>query len=197
MTTSSSEIPREAFRGVVFEALRRDAHQWLALKGSVAAVAAERGFVPAPTGSGQPRLGPRDEAGLRTFVWQLIAQGVMTVGLSESNDAWPFLSVTDLGRSVLEGPEVSILPYDHLGYIEELRTRDPNVPEVVLEAIGEAAECFSTGTHRAATVMLGVASEATLRQLISAIASSIEDEGRRKEFQAGHIRPHRPRLLGR
>ncbi len=177
-------IPPQAFRGVVFEALRRDfGTQWLSFQQQVASVAAEREFAPTPTTNRPARLEVIDADRLRAFFWQLVAQGVLTVGYNDSNAAWPFMALTEFGRIVVAEPDVSYLPYDHLGYIALLRRNDPTVSEVVVQAVGEATECFFRGTHWAATIMLGVASEATIRELLEASTEAIQTESSRTKFR--------------
>lgn len=177
-------IPQHAFRGVVFETLRSDfGNQWLSLVDAVAAVAANQGVVAKPAESSRrPRLEPADQELLRSVVWQLVSAGIITIGANNSNPDWPFLSVTEYGRKVLAEPDPDSLPYDPEGYVERLLQRSPDLGDVVTQAVGEASRCLSRGTHWAATIMLGVASEALLREVLADVAGAIASDERQRRF---------------
>ena len=109
-------IPEDRFRSVVFEALRRDfGSQWIGLQQAVAWVAIDRGMYPAPQDTRIIQIDPADEPRLRSFFWQLVAEGVMTVGMNGGNESWPWMSLTAFGREVVFRQEHSSSSRDDSG----------------------------------------------------------------------------------
>ena len=96
-------IPADALRDVVFEALRRDfGGQWLGLTQAVAWVAIERGMTPPRQDTRIIQIEPVDEPVVRRYVDQLIGEGVLALGLPGGEARWPWLSLTDAGRALVE-----------------------------------------------------------------------------------------------
>ena len=109
-------IPESRFRSVVFEALRRDfGSQWLGLQQAVAWVATEHGIYPALQDTRIVQLDPADEPRLRSTFWQLVAEGVMALGINGGNEQWPWMSLTARGREVVSRKEHSSSPGDPAG----------------------------------------------------------------------------------
>ncbi len=110
------QIPEDRFRSVVLEALRRDfGSQWLGLTQAVAWVAIDRGMYPPPQDTRIIQIDPAAEAALRSHFWELVAEGVMTLGMNGSKEIWPWISLTALGRELVFGGEHSLLPDDDAG----------------------------------------------------------------------------------
>lgn len=92
-------ILEDALPGVLFAALRRDfGNQWPGLTQAVAWIATERGIYPALNDTRIVQLDPLDEPRLRTLVSDLIAEGVLMLGVPGGAPAWPWLSLTVAGR---------------------------------------------------------------------------------------------------
>jgi hypothetical protein len=73
----------------VLEALRRDfGNQWTGLTQAVAWVATERGFYPALQDTRIVQLDAADEVPLRACAEQLIAEGVLALGINGRDRAW-------------------------------------------------------------------------------------------------------------
>src|SRR6266851_7338296 len=91
-------IERELLRSCLLEALKRKPQsQYENLKYDVGAVAGERGL-PVQKWSGQSMLERADWRTLREMIWRLIAEGVLVVGMDDSNESWPFVSLTEYGE---------------------------------------------------------------------------------------------------
>lgn len=100
-------IPEDRFRSVVFEALRGDfGGQWVGLTQAVAWVATDRGIYPELQDTRILQIDPADEPRLRTLFWQLVEEGVMTLGTNAANARWPWMSLTAHGRAVVFAAEV-------------------------------------------------------------------------------------------
>ena len=95
-------VSADRLRSVVMEALRRDfGSQWLGLTQAVAWVAIERGIYVVPQDTRIVQLDPEDEPPLRNCVSELIAEGVLALGMEGSPNEWPWISLTAVGREVL------------------------------------------------------------------------------------------------
>ncbi|MSQ29560.1 MAG: hypothetical protein EXR68_03620 [Dehalococcoidia bacterium] len=109
-------ISEDRFRSVVFEALRRDyGGQWLGLTQAVAWVAIDRGMYPAPQDTRIVQINPADEPRLRSTFWQLVAEGVMTLGTDAGNAGWPWMTLTARGRAVVSRDEHASPPDSDAG----------------------------------------------------------------------------------
>jgi hypothetical protein len=95
-------IPAERLRDVVFEALRRDfGGQWLGLTQAVAWVAIDRGIYPPPHDTRITQIDPEDEPPLRSLLDDLLAEGVISLGIDGRNRTWPWISLTPAGREIV------------------------------------------------------------------------------------------------
>jgi hypothetical protein len=95
-------IPKARLQEVVFEALRRDfGNQWLGLTQAVAWVAIEQGMTPPRQDTRIIQIEPEDEPGVRAYVLELIADGVLTPGIEGGQTDWPWISLTPHGRDVV------------------------------------------------------------------------------------------------
>ncbi len=95
-------IPDNALPGVLLAALRRDfGSQWPGLTQAVAWIATERGLYPALNDTRIVQLDAADEPLLRSLVWELIAEGVLSLGVPGGAQSWPWLSLTAAGRERL------------------------------------------------------------------------------------------------
>ncbi|RLT34817.1 MAG: hypothetical protein DWI59_05535 [Chloroflexi bacterium] len=99
-------IPEHRLRSVVFEALRRDfGSQWLGLTQAVAWVATDRGLYPALQDTRIVQIHPADAAPVRALVDELVADGVLSLGIPGGSTGWPRLSLTAAGREVVFAPD--------------------------------------------------------------------------------------------
>jgi len=116
-------------------------------------------------------------------VWEvvcdLVARRLLYVAQWHSQStsrSGPVLALTERGRSALSTSEPT--PHDpaYMGYI---RSTAPYLPAAVYEYVDEAVAAFQAQLLRASAVMLGVASEAAMLDLIEAFAGwlSADDEG--------------------
>ena len=95
-------IPEDRLRDVVIEALRRDfGSQWLGLTQAVAWVAIERGMTPPRVDTRIIQIEPDDEPPVRRLVEELLAEGILTLGMSGGEPRWPWLSLTTKGRETV------------------------------------------------------------------------------------------------
>jgi hypothetical protein len=83
-------------------------------------------------------------------MWQLIIQGVITVGRDQHNNNLPWFRITAHGQKVLEAEK--FVPHDPTGYIEELTAiTGPLDMTVTIAYAEEALACYAAGCSVAST----------------------------------------------
>src|SRR5690606_23672106 len=110
---------------------------------------------------------------LKEVIWDLILARVLVPGYSNpsgSESGWPFLSITDHGRTVIVSQEP--VPYDPDGYLARLQERTGGLSEAVEAYLAESLTTFRTNCTMASAVMLGAASEMVFLELCDAITQS-------------------------
>lgn len=122
-----------------------------------------------------------DREKVRQIVWELILQGVLAIGLNESNPNFPFVSVTEHGKKVLESGQT--LPYDPDGYLKKLKTELPNLDPLIEMYLSESLQAYLKGLMFSSAVMLGVASEKAFLLLLEAFTNALTNEPKKRKFQ--------------
>jgi hypothetical protein len=143
--------------------------QYESLKLSIGEVLARREnrTQPGHHGARYPLDGPDSEIFLEVF-WDLFRQGIITLGLNDSNRQFPFFGVSTLGKQIAESQSVYFF-HDVSSYEQAIRSEVPNLNEVTLLYLKEAMQAFRTGCILSCTVMLGVATEHTFLLLLDTI----------------------------
>ena len=100
-------------------------------------------------------------------VHSLYVQGVIMWGNASDTDtdSYPHYSITSFGNKVLEAGE--LIPHDLDNYLSTLKTKIPNLDDLVFMYIEESIQCFLKSNMIASSVMLGVASEAVFDLLFN------------------------------
>ena len=133
------------------------------------------------TSNGTSYLERGEPALIYELIWSFIVQGILVPGSDDNNKEWPFLRLTEYGRSCIEAER--ILPHDPDGYLQEFRQAIPQVDPLITEYLTESLQCFLRDLHRAAAVMLGAAGEQAILLLISSYAHSISDPSRKTQIE--------------
>ncbi len=94
-------------------------------------------------------------------------------GCNASNPHWPFLSLTEYGREVVE--EGRLTPADPEGFLNRLQEAYPKLSGDITMYVAEALNAFNRRLYLAAVVMLGVAVEGMMYDLANAVRSSFQD----------------------
>lgn len=119
---------------------------------------------------------------IKAIMWQLIIQGVLVPGgQGKSDDSWPFFSITEYGKTYLETEGSA--PYDPDGYLSCIKEDSPNVDDVVLLYLTEGLQCFLRSNNIASVVMVGVAAEKVILNLIDSFASAMSDVSKATTFR--------------
>jgi hypothetical protein len=164
-------IEREILRSCILEALRREpGTQYINLQSATARVLVERGLPVRPGQHPQdPHLAQEDLRRFRELVWSLITQGVVTPGKDDNNQNWPWLSLTEWGEEYARGGPPDV--YDPEGYLADLEAVRP-LDAVERRFLGQAIAAFRVDLPDASAVMLGVAAEHLILQLLDQLEAA-------------------------
>jgi len=122
-----------------------------------------------------------DREKVRQIVWEFILQGILAIGLNENNPNFPFVSITEHGKEVLESEKIS--PYDPDGYLKNLKDEIPNLDPLIEMYLSESLQAYLKGLMFSSAVMLGVASEKTFLLLFEAFTNALGSQPKKKRFQ--------------
>jgi hypothetical protein len=142
--------------------------QWANLKLGVAEVSARQ---KGQTQGDIPRLSPVDSELLRDVFWDLFRQGYITLGMNDSNPAWPFFRLSHLGKTTL----TQNVPYrftDSSSYLDMVRSTAGKLDELTVMYLDEAVQAFYAGCLLASCVMLGVAAEQRFNSLLATLETN-------------------------
>ena len=142
-------------------------------------VPAERPKIPEHAGD---MLQAEDIDRVKSVMWQLIVQGVLVPGVQGyADNSWPHFSITEYGKTYLASEGSA--PYDPDGYLSCITNDSPNVDDVVLLYLTEGLQCFIRSNYIACVVMVGVAAEKVILNLIDAFASAMSDASKTTTFR--------------
>lgn len=113
-------------------------------------------------------LDPADADTFLELFWNLFRQGVITLGMNESNPNFPWCRLTSLGQKIVNG-ENGYFVHDVTAYEERLRQDVPKVSAETLLYLKESLQAFRSDCILSASVMLGVATEDTFLLLLETI----------------------------
>jgi hypothetical protein len=115
------------------------------------------------------RLHPYDAELVRDIFWDLFRQGFITLGLNDSNPAWPFFRLSRYGQEALQSQS----PYrfhDISSFLRLVKREVPDLSDEAQEYLEEAVAAFYADCLLASCVMLGVAAEAEFLRLVDIAA---------------------------
>lgn len=128
-----------------------------------------------------PQLRSRFLVLVNEVMWQLLVQGVITVGMNASNPSLPFFRITDYGQKVLEAER--FIPHDATGYIQALKAVTGVVAtDVAITYIEEALNCFNSGCHMASVLLLGIAAESIFNGMCEIVRESLKNGSEQKNL---------------
>lgn len=100
--------------------------------------------------------------------WDLFRQGIITLGLNDSNREFPFFRISQLGKQIAESQSVYFF-HDVSSYEQAIRVEVPAIDDVTMLYLKEAMQAFRSGCILSSSVMLGVATEHTFLLLLEVI----------------------------
>lgn len=139
--------------------------QWDVLTQDVATVIARRAGHNRDTQAYRQALGPHQIELVRDIFWDLFRQGFITLGLNNSNPAWPFFRLSHYGQKALTQQS----PYrfhDTKSFLQLLLREVPDLSREAQGYLEEAVATFYAGCLLSSCVMLGVAAEAEFLRLV-------------------------------
>jgi len=123
-----------------------------------------------------------DREKVRRIIWDLVVfQGILIIGKDENNPNFPYLSLTEFGKQVLESGQT--LPYDPDGYLKKLKIEIPNLDQTIEDYVSESLQAFLKGLMFACAVMLGVASEKAFLILLETFTNALTNPTEKRRFQ--------------
>lgn len=111
----------------------------------------------------------------REVFWDLFRQGVITLGLNDSNSEFPFFKVSQFGARIMQNQNAYFF-HDVSSYSHLVQTNIPSIDQVTLLYLQEAMQAFKSGCILSATVMLGVATEHSFLLLLEDIEHNPKHE---------------------
>jgi hypothetical protein len=171
---------------LVLEAFKRSPQtQYLNLCNAVASIAIEKKLDTNPQGNsivygGGFCLSGRDEDRVREIIWNLVVERVVSIGMNNSNPAWPWLSLTEYGLDVVNSTEP--VPHDPTGYLKRIKESIPEIDQIILIYLEESLNTYNINALLSSTIALGCASEKALLLLIDSYTNSMQDIGRKTKF---------------
>jgi hypothetical protein len=104
--------------------------------------------------------------------WGLFREGVITLGMNDSNREFPFFRVSAFGQRILANHDTYFF-HDVSSYEAMIRKEVPQIDPITLVYLKEAMQAFRAGAILGSSVMLGVATEHTfLLMLETAVANT-------------------------
>jgi hypothetical protein len=100
--------------------------------------------------------------------WELFRQGIITLGLNDSNREFPFFRVSEFGKKILSNQSTYFF-HDVTSYSKLIKDEIENINETTLLYLEEAMQAFRASCILSATVMLGVATEHTFLIMLETI----------------------------
>lgn len=110
--------------------------------------------------SGDASLSPADKETFLEVFWGLFREGIITLGMNDSNREFPWFRVSAFGQRVLTNQQTYFF-HDVSSYEALLSKEVPGIDPTTLLYLKEAMQAFRVGAILASTVMLGVATEHT------------------------------------
>ena len=117
------------------------------------------------------RLSYADSELFLELFWDLFRQGIITLGLDNSNREFPFFRVTSFGKKLLEGQNAYFF-HDVSSYEKVITEAIPQIDSITLLYLKEAMQAFMSGCLLSTSVMLGVATEHSFQRLLETIEAS-------------------------
>ncbi len=125
---------------------------------------------------------PEDDAvSVRAVLWQFVGVGVL-VPRSMLDARNQFFTLSSYGRQILSEAKES--PYDPTGFLKRLEVDAPRLESATLGFVAEALGCYLSRHHRAAAVMIGLASENEILKLSDIYGDSL-DGATKQRFGSG------------
>lgn len=115
-----------------------------------------------------PMMSYEDSEIFLEVFWDLFRQGIITLGMNNSNREFPFFHVSAYGKRISESQDAYFF-HDLSSYETVIKENIPKIDQTTLIYLKEAMQSFLSGCVLSASVMLGVATEHTFLKLLETI----------------------------
>ncbi len=105
--------------------------------------------------------------------WDLFRQGIITLGVNDSNREFPWFRVSSFGKRILDSHDIYFF-HDVSTYEKVILQNVPSMNPVTLLYLKESMQAFHAGCILSCSVMLGVAAEHTFLQLMETVNTNPE-----------------------
>lgn len=179
------KIPYEELKHLVIDVIRNSGNsfQFKNIADAVGHSAVKMGFAENPNQQGYQALSfplqQTDENRLRQVLWDLIIERILTIG-DYHNDSWPWLSVTDYGKTALLSTDP--IPNDPSGYLERVKKDIIDLDRIIETYLSESIRTYNINQLLSATITLGCASERALIILIECFADTYNEKTKQSLF---------------
>lgn len=117
------------------------------------------------------QLSSHDSEIFLELFWDLFRQGIITLGMNDSNREFPWFRVTSFGKKLLAGDSPYFF-HDLSSYEKVITDTIPDIDDVTLTYLKEAMQAFMSGCLLSSSVMLGVATEHTFLNLLDVVIAN-------------------------
>ncbi len=178
----------DTIRRLVLETFHDESNtQYISVLRNVGKLAHSRGLID------REHLPREDAVKANEIVWDLIVERIITLGIDSNNEEWPWLRLTEYGKSVIG--EAGTALYDHGMYMERLESIVPQLDSVIKQYVIEGLRSFQRGLMFASAVMLGAAAEKAVLLLLESIAEYEKDLTKGLEIEQLLERPRLPTIF--
>ena len=126
------------------------------------------------------KISKDDEQYILELLHEFTTSNVIMPAMNRYNAGWPWFSVTEHGKNILDKSGVAV--YDYEGYLSELKSRIPKLDPIIEQYISEGLSCYQTNLFYSSMVMLACSSERAIHLLIEAYLNSIKNESNRNRL---------------
>jgi len=185
MLLTKSNLDYETIRRLVLEVIKNDNfNQYGGIVRGVADLMVKYGYTSETktfSGLSSKELDKDDEMIVSEIIWDLIIQRVLTIGLDERNNHWPFLRLTEYGKRVVNNSD-NVIIYDIDGMMKMLQNKIPNVDETIKNYFEECLNTYRINAMFASSVMLGCCAEKSICILFDSYLQWIKNNASEKEY---------------
>lgn len=141
-------------------------------------------------------LSNKDADLVNEIVWDLIIERVLSIGGDKNNPNWPFLRLTNYGRS-LAGSSETVLIHDVDGMLKYLTDNVPRCDGIILTYLGECLETYRINKTLSSSVMLGCAAEKLVCLLFDAYLNWLTNKQGENSNEVKNLNKEKGRSISR
>lgn len=126
---------------------------------------------------------PDDDA-ITEAIWALVARRLAWIKFDQGGQTFWRVRLTEAGVAAAAGsllnPDVPTM------YLREIRQEVPNIDPLILDYLADALDTYGANAYRPSIIMLGVASEAAVIDMVRSFIAALNRSNKTKEASALH-----------